>query len=60
MTAINYGLLDVLGDRGFDLRGQYKLVRHAEPSKGYDMEEFRAQGWLEWYGAYQNRQYSKT
>jgi hypothetical protein len=55
MALFTYGLSEVLRDRGFNVNSRYKLVRHAEPSKGYDMEEFRAQGWLQWYGAYQDR-----
>ena len=54
------GLLDLLEARGFDLRSPFKLVRHREPSKGYEMEHFRAQGWLEWYQAFQAKPIFKS
>ena len=47
------GLLSLLEARGFDLSSAFKLVRHRERSKGYDMEYFRSQGWLDWYQAFQ-------
>src|SRR5688572_8604904 len=53
MNESRTGLLDVLQQHGFDVNRKFKLVRHREPTKGYDMDHFRAQGWLKWYQSYQ-------